>query len=131
MIYEQWLDKTAQGADLDCLGHALETLAFHTACTVETVVQRGGIRTGGCGLSADPAGPADSLRVHLEWQIHGQPEPDSDPVWDRCLVRLHGESEWIWAGNRCGLRNAIARAYAPVIAAIADRGAQVAHEQSA
>jgi hypothetical protein len=103
------------------LAGALETLAFHA--DVEGLeVPRGGERNGGCGLWADPNGPIDGLHVCLDYRIRGT-APEGESIWDQCYVRPHGAERWEWVGNRCGLRNAISRAYAPVIAAIAAREA--------
>jgi len=105
------------------LADALELVAYH--CDVQQVsVPRGGVRRGGCALWEDPNGPLDGLHVHLDWEIEGQPAPESEPVWDQCRVRHHGAAKWTWVGNRCGLRNYIAREYAPVLAAIAAREAE-------
>jgi hypothetical protein len=131
MDHAHWLKLSGCAGKAPSLADVLETLAYHTAEVHRDDVARGAVRRGGCGLWADPTGPVDGLHVHLDYEIRADSAPDSAPVWDQCYVRPHGSPDWEWVGNRCGLRTAIARAYAPVIAAVAAREAADADSRAA
>ncbi len=101
--------------------HALETMAFHMG---EIMTYRPGpgvevasVRTG-FGLGFGEGCP----RVYVEVVIAATDWKDAESwgVWAHCTVN------GVAVGNRCGARNALAAAYAPVIAWIAAHEAAVA-----
>lgn len=119
-----WLKASGNSGKPPSLAETLEMVALHVSAPFDAIERqpRGHTYRGGCGLWADPTGPVDGLHVHLEYEIQGT-APEGQEVWDHCRVRHYGAAKWEHVGNRCGLRNYIARAYAPVVAAVAARAA--------
>ena len=97
------------------LARCLQTMAFHLT---ELWDMPGG-RTFEAGLHHG------DLLVMVKVEITAVAPGGADRIWDQHVV--NGRHE----GNRCGARDAVARLYAPVIAAAAAEDARIATQVAA
>ena len=97
------------------LQSVLQTMAYHVGL-VMTEPAPGKLRMGISGPTTQVV-----VEVTFEPSSHG-PEEDSPlgpGVWDQTTVRLEGETQARWTGNRCGAQQAVAAFYAAVVADVA------------
>ena len=110
------------------LPRVLATLAFHVTSVYAEDVPRGKAVRGSCGILADPE-DTGSLGAWVRWEISRLADAHAEPVWDTCYI--HDDAGPQWVGNRCGLRDAIVAAYAPIVAEAARLDAADAAARSA